>query len=307
MANTYFTDFPEININGRTQIDLSPRVVHPGAVFTSNMLETYRMEEGETPQSLAQDFYGDPELDWLIYLANQTVDPLLDFPLDYIELRRLCDKKYNDPFETHHWIKDGVILRECTPSDGGGGIGLFNLSDGTTEGQTTPNVLSQATNVTITPSGGVIFTLASPTGVYFSDFIDEVAITLDSPTSNWILTINWFDSFIEGLLFDQTPTSFTNANDDGGGAFSPNGSGDSTFTFDQSITSLTVSADLIDAGFVLTTIEMDDSVEAPVDCGEAVSNYQYEEELNNQKKIIKVLRPEFAQIAVARFEELKNG
>ncbi|MFK5882889.1 MAG: baseplate wedge protein 53 [Candidatus Izemoplasma sp.] len=110
MANTYFHNFPKFTKGGITQVDLSPRVVHSKKIFDSNMLANYTMLEGETPQSLAQDFYGDPNLDWILFLANQVVDPLLDYPLDYIELKRLVDKKYTNPFDAHHWILDEIIL-----------------------------------------------------------------------------------------------------------------------------------------------------------------------------------------------------
>lgn len=117
MPNTYFTNFPIINLHGRKQVDLSPRVVHSRAIFDSNMLENYRMLEGETATSLAQDFYGDPELDWIIHLSNQVVDPLLDYPLDYLELKRYVDKKYASPFDPHHWILDGIILFDDPEDD----------------------------------------------------------------------------------------------------------------------------------------------------------------------------------------------
>ena len=72
------------------------------------MLATYRMEPDETVQQLAQDLYGDPELDWIIHLSNQIVDPMFDYPMTYLELKRYVDSKYTNPYDPHHWLLGGV-------------------------------------------------------------------------------------------------------------------------------------------------------------------------------------------------------
>lgn len=42
----------------------------------------YLIEEGETPEILADRIYDDPELHWIILYANDILDPQYDWPLD---------------------------------------------------------------------------------------------------------------------------------------------------------------------------------------------------------------------------------
>lgn len=41
----------------------------------------YTIKEGERPDHVAFDYYGDPTLVWLVFLSNQIVDPYFDWPM----------------------------------------------------------------------------------------------------------------------------------------------------------------------------------------------------------------------------------
>lgn len=55
----------------------------------------YYIEEGETPTMLAQDFYGDPNLFWVLMNLNDMVHPWFDWPMNYLELKRYTQSKYD--------------------------------------------------------------------------------------------------------------------------------------------------------------------------------------------------------------------
>ena len=113
----------------------------------------YLIVDMETPESLAQDFYGEPEDHWVIILANGVIDPFHDWPMDHVTHQEFIKSKYlpapwqdqdyhhyeNPPgtivpdpgtdqlredygitnldyyiAQTHHWEVDGMLVPEGT-------------------------------------------------------------------------------------------------------------------------------------------------------------------------------------------------
>ena len=54
----------------------------------------YTIEQGERPDQIAARYYDDPELDWIIYLANDIMDPYYDWPLSQNQLYEYLTAKY---------------------------------------------------------------------------------------------------------------------------------------------------------------------------------------------------------------------
>lgn len=73
----------------------------------------YVVKEGQTPDMLADEFYNDSELDWVIYLSNKITDPYYGWPLSYKDFLSYLEMKYNVPSQTtqsmiEHYIYTGV-------------------------------------------------------------------------------------------------------------------------------------------------------------------------------------------------------
>jgi hypothetical protein len=79
----------------------------------------YTVEEGESASMIADKLYGDSRLDWLIFMINDVVDPLYDWPLGGIELNEFVRSKYGSVSvaqqTVHHYEK---IINESTIVDG---------------------------------------------------------------------------------------------------------------------------------------------------------------------------------------------
>lgn len=78
--------------------------------------EVYEIEDGDTPEILAEKFYRDPGGAWLILMANNILDPQFEWPLDYQSFTNYIIEKYGS-VETalttpHHYEK--VIIRRNT-------------------------------------------------------------------------------------------------------------------------------------------------------------------------------------------------
>lgn len=54
----------------------------------------YVIGEHETPEILAENFYGDPELHWLILMTNRMIDAQYDWPMKYETFQNFITQKY---------------------------------------------------------------------------------------------------------------------------------------------------------------------------------------------------------------------
>lgn len=69
-------------------------------------LQDYYVKEGERPDQIAQKFYEDPELDWVVLLSNNITDVQNDWPLDGDAFRKYLIDKYGSDeklAEIHHY------------------------------------------------------------------------------------------------------------------------------------------------------------------------------------------------------------
>jgi hypothetical protein len=99
----YFNFFPKLDydISGKLPIQTT-RVVD---IFMrqqlSNKLKTeavvyypYSIQDGERPDILAYNYYGDVKFTWIIFFANDIIDPYFQWPLHSNEFRDYIIKKY---------------------------------------------------------------------------------------------------------------------------------------------------------------------------------------------------------------------
>jgi hypothetical protein len=54
----------------------------------------YAIQEGDTPEIIAEKYYEDPYRYWVVLLSNEILDPLWDWPLDNLTFLSYIDAKY---------------------------------------------------------------------------------------------------------------------------------------------------------------------------------------------------------------------
>lgn len=122
---TYFTKFPLIDYNGVQVRDIT-RSTRIKVFLKSNIsfFEPYRVIDGETPESLANDFYGDAQKHWILLLVNDIIDPFYDWVLEDIYLKQYITKKYGSGNENniHHYELNGIVV----PSTEIGAVAITN-------------------------------------------------------------------------------------------------------------------------------------------------------------------------------------
>lgn len=92
---TYFTKYPVIPYNGSLAINILARVKFTEAAKKAGaVFYPYSVSDGERPDIIAANYYDDPRYSWVIYLANDIIDPYHDWILTEKEFRDYIIKKY---------------------------------------------------------------------------------------------------------------------------------------------------------------------------------------------------------------------
>ena len=104
----YFSYFPKtsytVSPNGDS-IDLVTNIMTRFKMqesFKENtaVFNKYTIKDGDTPESIAYDFYGDVEYHWVVLLYNNILDPQFNWPLEDRSLSRYIDSKYETYADT---------------------------------------------------------------------------------------------------------------------------------------------------------------------------------------------------------------
>ena len=110
----YFKYFPIIpydiretknDVNIQFITNILKRVRKKLEIINTAFFEQYFVREGDTPESLAHQVYGDSTLHWIILYGNYMTNPYYDWPLGYRDLQKFINKKYgvDNVNATHHY------------------------------------------------------------------------------------------------------------------------------------------------------------------------------------------------------------
>lgn len=104
----YFDSLPTISVTdktGKSQLykNIMTRLSIKSSVFKSPLsYYTYDIQEGDTPEIVAEKYYGDSYRYWIVLFSNQIIDPQWDWPMNPLQLREYIDTKYaalgKDPY-----------------------------------------------------------------------------------------------------------------------------------------------------------------------------------------------------------------
>ena len=106
----YFEMFPSVfyDMKGDGQYtlvkDLMSRVKLVASV-KENILnfDYYDVKDGETPEMIAQKYYGDVNLHWTIFIVNDIIDYYEDWPMSVQKFEQFICDKYENPQAIHHY------------------------------------------------------------------------------------------------------------------------------------------------------------------------------------------------------------
>jgi hypothetical protein len=90
----------------------------------------HNIKEDETPEILAEKFYGDPEAHWLIMMTNNITDPQYDWPLNTRSFEKYIISKYGSTSNAETtWAEWYKIYRVDDPQTGNKYIKFYKISE----------------------------------------------------------------------------------------------------------------------------------------------------------------------------------
>lgn len=108
----YFKDFPQFLYDfnyGNTSktnvvLDITRNIRFRKEILSNiTVYDEYDIVDGETPEILAEKFYGTPEYHWVIMLANEKYDYRNDFPIQESVLQKHIQTVYNPVLYSSDW------------------------------------------------------------------------------------------------------------------------------------------------------------------------------------------------------------
>jgi hypothetical protein len=110
MPEQFFKHFPTIeydptgNKNTKTIKDFLIRVKIKDSVLGQKAtFSKYDVKEGQRPEDVAFEEYGDPGLHWIVLMMNEMTNPYYDWPMGLRDLEKFVAEKYTDVNATHHY------------------------------------------------------------------------------------------------------------------------------------------------------------------------------------------------------------
>ena len=115
----YFKNIPTIQYGEHVMKNLTVKVGLIDQVLTKfNAFYPYLVKDGERPDTVAYNYYGDSNYVWLVFLSNNIVDPYYDWPMTQTQLDSHIVKKYGSITAAQGKIYsyiDGATADEFSP------------------------------------------------------------------------------------------------------------------------------------------------------------------------------------------------
>ena len=106
----YFDSFPKIlyDSKGNGEVKIVTNLLKRVAIIykvknNSVFYDTYTVQNGDTPESIADKLYDDPELHWVVLLFNDITDRYHQWPMMEQQFNTYVNEKYDNPDGIHHY------------------------------------------------------------------------------------------------------------------------------------------------------------------------------------------------------------
>ena len=278
---TFLGRYPEISYNGYNVNNILVKIaINDLTKKYTTVFYPYVIKEGERPDIIAADYYGDARYDWLIYLCNNITDPYYQWPLTTNEFNNFINKKYGSfeeanrqiAFWRNNWYKDDSLVSSSyfdslpsyakkywTPSDSGSTSVINYVRKPVDFSVETNKIISLAvSNSSPITSGSNIYQ-------YSGSSLSGSGRVMESGNNNLVV------KDIIGTFVANTIYSYSN----------------------------TVNTTVTSSNTIFTSI---DSNEAAY--WEYVTSYEYEEELNESRKHILILDKSFVNVIESQLDQL---
>ena len=134
---TYFSQLPKTKFLNETIVNLSVGVkLHKLIKDDAFALMNYAIKDGETPDTVAFNYYDDPSFAWLVLLSNNIIDPYFEWPLSVYDFEAFLKKKYGSipaaqatTIHCEHNTKDITVSADSLTVSNGVSSGDYDAID----------------------------------------------------------------------------------------------------------------------------------------------------------------------------------
>jgi len=113
----HFRYFPQITYSDELAVNIMVRGVIRDYILENKVLYyEYTIPDGMRPDILASKYYGNSKYTWIIFYANNIIDPIEDWPLSSREFNSYILSKYGriesakDLENPHHYLLDNKYV-----------------------------------------------------------------------------------------------------------------------------------------------------------------------------------------------------
>lgn len=95
MTEKYFIKFPQITYQDKTCTDITKRpIINNELRRNPSVYQKYTIKTGARADLIADNYYQDPYLDWLLFINNGIIDPYYDWVLNDYDFNVFINTKY---------------------------------------------------------------------------------------------------------------------------------------------------------------------------------------------------------------------
>ena len=141
----------------------------------------YQIQDGDTPEIIADKYYENSERHWIVLLFNDIIDPQFDWPLNQNAIIEYIDKKYTANGAANTTVQSGIAwalsennvqayLKIITTT---GNDGTINTEKLQVDRNTYANIASSTINYTTQAGETVIVAITKETRSHYTYEIEE--------------------------------------------------------------------------------------------------------------------------------------
>jgi predicted DNA-binding protein YlxM (UPF0122 family) len=243
----------------------------------SSAYTLYIIKESDRPEILADKMYGDPEAHWLILYANNILDPQYDWPMD----SKTFSKHIKDKYGSIEAAKTGVHHYEK----------VIERLNSTTNTTTTKRIKVDKNAYYVLSLEDANGTLSTANVIVGQNSSANGYIVYDAGSNTYTVLANNNLVFETGEEVYITPANVTaniaTVND------TALNTGAEDYFFDDLSVTQSVNTYEVSGDTITETIYR-----------QAVSYYDYEDELNESKRLIKIVKNEYYEQILSEFKNL---
>lgn len=108
--DNFFKHYPLVrygnNVSNTVSVNLMAKIAFQKTIQQNfEIFHPYTIEEGDRADTIANFYYGDPGYDWIVYFSNGVVDPYYDWFMDGDSFNRFITSKYGSLTSARRSIK----------------------------------------------------------------------------------------------------------------------------------------------------------------------------------------------------------